>query len=151
MNEELPEVRAEFRKDRGTRDQIANIHWIIEKTREFQKNIYLCFIDCAKKPLTVCNIANCGKYLERLGYQTILPVSWETYMQVKKQQLGLDMEQQTGSRLGKEYVKAIYCHPTYLTSMQNTSCEMLSWINHKLEPTLWGEISTTSDMQMIAF
>ena len=70
-------------------------------------------------------------------------------MQVKKQQLKLYMEQQTGSKLGKEYVKAVYCHPTYLTSMQSTSCEMLGWMKHKLESRLLGEISTTSDMQMI--
>ena len=70
-------------------------------------------------------------------------------MQVKKQQLELDIEQWTGSKLGKEYVKAIYCHPAYLTSIQSTSCEMLGWMNHKLKSRLPGEISTTSDMQMI--
>ena len=70
-------------------------------------------------------------------------------MQVKKQQLESDMEQLTGSKLGKEYVKAVYCHPAYLTSMQNTSCEMLGWMNHKQESRLPGEILTTSDMQMI--
>ena len=70
-------------------------------------------------------------------------------MQVKKQQLGPDMEQWTGSKLGKEYVKAVYCHSAYLTSMQSTSCEMLGWMNHKLESRLLGEISTSSDMQMI--
>ena len=69
-------------------------------------------------------------------------------MQGKKQQLKLDMEQQTGSKLAKEYVKAIYCHSAYLTYMQSTSCEMLGWMNHKLESRLPGEISTTSDMQM---
>ena len=69
-------------------------------------------------------------------------------MQVKKQQLELDMEQQTGSKLGKEYVKAVYCHFTYLTYMQTTSCEMPGWMKHKLESRLPGEISITSDMQM---
>ena len=69
-------------------------------------------------------------------------------MQVRKQQLELDMEQQTDSKLGKEYVKAVYCHPAYLTYMQSTSCEMLGWMKHKLESRLQGEISTTSDMQM---
>ena len=69
-------------------------------------------------------------------------------MQVKKQQLELDMEQQTGSKSGKKYVKAIYFHPDYLTYMQSTSCEMLSWMKHKLESRLPGEMSTTSDMQM---
>ena len=71
-------------------------------------------------------------------------------MQVKKQQLELDMEQQTDSKLGKEYVKAVYCHPAYLTYMQSTSCEMLGWMNHKLESRLLGKISTPSDMQIMA-
>ena len=69
-------------------------------------------------------------------------------MQVKKQQLELDMEQQTDSKSGKEYVKAVYCHPAYLTSMHSTSCEMLGWMKHKLESRLPGEISITSDKQM---
>ena len=69
-------------------------------------------------------------------------------MQVKKQQLELDMEQQTGSKLEKEYVKAVYCHPAYLTYIQGPSCEMLVWMKHKLELRLPGEISVTSDMQM---
>ena len=69
-------------------------------------------------------------------------------MQVKKQQLELDMEQQTGSKSGKEYVKAVYCHPAYLTYMQSTSYEMPGWMKHKLESRLLGEISITSDMQM---
>ena len=69
-------------------------------------------------------------------------------MQVKKQQLELDMEQLTGSKSGKEYVKAVYCYPAYLTYMQSTSCEMLGWMKHKLESRLLEEISITSDMQM---
>ena len=69
-------------------------------------------------------------------------------MQVKKQQLELDMEQQTGSKLGKEYIKAVYCHPDYLNYMQSTSCEMQGWMKHKLESGVPGEISITSDMQM---
>jgi len=75
--------------------QIANIRWITEKAREFQKNIYFCFIDYAK---AVWITINCGKFLKRWEYQTTLPASWEIYMQVKKQQLELDMEQQTGSK-----------------------------------------------------
>ena len=69
-------------------------------------------------------------------------------MQVKQQQFELDMEQWTGSKLGKEYVMAVYCHPAYLTFMQSTSCEMLGWIKHKLESRLLGELSIISDMQM---
>ena len=76
--------------------------------------------------------------------------SWEICIWIKKQQLEPDMEQLTGSKLWKEYDKAIYCHPAYLTSMQNISCEMPGWMNHKLEPRLPGEISTTSYMQMIS-
>ena len=95
MNCELPDVQAGFRKGRGTRDQIANICWIIEKAREFQKNIYFCFTDYAKAFDYITT--NCGKFLKRQEYQTTWPVSWEICMQVKKQQLELDMEQQTGS------------------------------------------------------
>ena len=123
VNRELPDVQAGFRKGRGTRDQIANICWIIEKAREFQKNIYFCFMDYAKA--FDCITTNYGKFFKRWEYQTTLPASWEICMQVRKQQLELDMEQQTGSKLGKEYVKAVYCHPDYLTYMQSTSWEML--------------------------
>ena len=101
-NQELPGVQAGFRKGRGTRDQIANICWIIEKAREFQKNIYLVS-SITIKPLTVWIMTNCENLLERWEYQTILPVSWETCMQVKKQQLEPHMEQLIGSRLRKEY------------------------------------------------
>ena len=72
-------------------------------------------------------------------------------MQVKKQQLELDMEQQTSFKVGKEYVKAIHCHPAHLTYMQSTSCKMPSWMKHKLESRLPGEISVTSDMQMTPY
>ena len=95
VNRELPDVQAGFRKGRGTRDQIANIHWIIEKARKFQKNIYFCFIDYAKAFDYVDHI-NCGKFWKRWEHQTTRPVPWEICMQVKKQQLELDMEQQTG-------------------------------------------------------
>ena len=107
---ELPDVEAGFRKGRGTRDQIANICWITEKAREFQKNIYFALVTMPK-PLTVWITINCGKFWKRWEYQITWPASWEIYMQVRKQQLELDMEQQTGSKLGKEYVKAVYCHP----------------------------------------
>ena len=127
---ELPEVQAEFRKGKRTRDQIANIHLIIEKAREFQKNI--CFTDYAKA-FTVCITTICGKFFKRWEYQTTLPASWETCIQVKKQQLEPDMEQQIVSKLEKEHIKAVYCHPVYLIYMQSTSWEMLGWKKHKLE------------------
>ena len=102
MSRELPDVQAGSRKGRGTRDQIANICWIIEKAREFQKNIYFCFID-TPKPLTVWITTNCGKFWKRWEYQSPWPASREIRMQVKKQQLELDMKQQSGSKLEKEY------------------------------------------------
>ena len=102
MNRERPDVQAGFRKDRGSRDQSANIWCIIEKAREFQKNIYFCFIDYAKDFAWIT--VNSGTFLKRWEYQTTLPVSWETCMQVKKQQLEPDVEQQTGSKSGKEYI-----------------------------------------------
>ena len=97
VNRELSDVQAGFRKGRGTRDQIANIHWIMEKAREFQKNIYFCFVDYAKA-LTVWITTSCGKFWKRWEYQTTWPASWEICMKVRKQQLELDMEQQTGSK-----------------------------------------------------
>ena len=94
MNCELPDVQAGFRKGRGTRDQIANICWIMEKA-EFQKNIYFCFIDYAKAFVWIP--INCGKFWKRWEYQTTWPASWETYMQ-EAYRFELDMEQQTGSK-----------------------------------------------------
>ena len=101
------------------------------------------------KSLTVRITINYALFLKRWQYQITLPVSWETCMQVKKQQLELDMEQQTGSKSGEECIKAVYCHPDYLTYKQCTSCKMLGWMKYTLESRLPGEISTTSDMQMI--
>ena len=96
MNCELPDVQAGFRKGRGTRGQIATIH-IIKKAREFQKNIYFCFTDYVKA-FNCVDHNNCEKFWKRWEYQTTWPASWETCMQVRKQQLELDMEQQTGSK-----------------------------------------------------
>ena len=111
MNCKLPDVQAGFRKGRGTRDQIANICWVTEKAREFQKNIYFCFIDYTKA--FDSESQQTGKFFKKGEYQTTLPASWEICMWVKKQQLELDMEQQCGSKSGKEYVKPVYCHPAY--------------------------------------
>ena len=145
MNYELPDIQAGLRKDRGTRDQVANICWIIEKAREFQKNF--CFIDYIKA-FDCVDHNKLWKILKEMEYQTTWPASWEICVQVRKQQLELDMEQRTGSKLGKEYVKAVYCHHAYLTYMQSTSYEMPGWMKHKLESRLLGEISITSVMQM---
>ena len=119
VNHELPDVGAGFRKGRGIRDQIAEIHWLIEKARQFQKNVYFCFIDYAKD-FDCVHHNKLREILKEMECQTTWPASWEICMQVKKQQLELDIEQQTGSKSGKEYVKAVYCHPAYLTYMQST-------------------------------
>ena len=148
MNQELPDVQLGFWRGRGTGDQIANNCWIIEKARESQKNICYCFIEYMKA-LTMWITTNYGKFLKRWEYQTTWPLSWEICTQVKKQYLEPDMEQQTGSKSGKEYVKIVYYHPAYLTYMQSISCKMLGWMKHKLASRLPGEISNiTSDMQM---
>ena len=132
MNQELPDVQAGSRKGKGTRNQIANIHWITEKAREFQKTSIPASLT-SLKPLTVWITMNCGKFLKRWECLTTLFVSWETWVQGKKQQLELDMEQWVGWKLRKEYIKVIYCYPAYLIYMQSTSCEILGWMNHKLE------------------
>ena len=127
-------VQAGFRKGRGTKDQIANIHWIMEKAREFQKSIYFSLLTMPN-PLTVW-ITQTGKFWKRWENQTAWSAYWEICMQVRKQQLELDMEQ-AGSKSRKEYLKVIYHHPDYLTYMQNTSWETLGWMKHKLEQDCW--------------
>ena len=126
-------------------DQIANIHWIIKKVREFQEKHLLLFY-WLHQSLWLCGSQQTGKFLKGWEHQTTLPASRETCRQVKKHQLEPDMEQWTGSKLDKEYVKAVYCHSVYLTCMQSTSCEMSVWMKHKLDSRLPGEISITSDM-----
>ena len=115
---------------------------VIGKAREFQKKTSISAFLTMPKPLTVWITTNCGKFWKRWEYQATWPASWEIYIQVRKQQLELDMEQQTGS-----FVKAVYCHPAYLTYMQSTSCEMPGRMKQKLESWLLGEISITSDTQ----
>ena len=124
MNRELLGVQAEFWRGRGTRDQIANMCLIMEKGQEFLKTIYFCFFDYAKA-LDYVDHNKQWKILKEMGISDTLSDSWENCMQVKKQQLELDMEKPTGSKLGKEYNKAIYRHPAYLTSVHSILCEML--------------------------
>ena len=119
MTLELPDVPAGFRKGRGTRDQIANIRWIAEKQENSRKTSTSASLTMLK-PLTVWITTNCGEFLKRWEYQSTSPTFREICMQVKKQQLELGMKQQTGAKLGKDYVKAVYCHPAYLTSMQSS-------------------------------
>ena len=148
--------------NRGTRDQIAKICWIIGKTREFQKNICFCFIDYDKafdcvdhnklwKFLQETGIPDHLTCLQRnlyAGQEATVRNVWNN--RLEKQTVWNDsLEQQTGSKSGKEHNKAVYCHPAYLAYMQSTSSEMPGWMKHKLESRLLGEISITSDMQMI--
>ena len=142
---ELPDVQGRFRKGRGTRDQIANIRWITEKARKFQKTSTSALLT-TPKPLPVGITNKLWKVLQEMGIPDYLTSSWEICMQVKEQQL----EPEWYNRLvsNREYLKAVYCHPPYLTYMQGTAWEMLDWMKHKLESRLPGEISITSDMQM---
>ena len=103
------------------------------KKQESSRKTSISTLLTMPKPLTVWIKINCWKFLKTWEYQTTLPASWETYIQVRKQQLELDMKQQIGSKSGKEYVKAVYFHPAYLTYMQSLICEVLGWMKHKLE------------------
>ena len=147
MNWELPDVQAGFRKGRGTRHQITNFCWIIEKAREFQKSIYFWFIDYTKA-FDCVDHNKLWKILKEMGIPDHL------ICLLRNLYAGQEATVRTGhgttdcSKLGKEYVKAVYCHPAYLTYMQSTSCEMLGWVKHKLESRLPAEISITSDTQM---
>ena len=119
VNRELPDVQAGFRKGRGTRDQIANTYWIIEKAREFQKNIYFCFIDYAKA-FDCVDHNKLRKILKQMEIPDH-PICLLRNLYAGQEATELDMEQQTGSKQEKEYFKAVYCHPAYLTYMQSTS------------------------------
>ena len=136
MNLELPDVQAGLRKDRGTRDQIVNICWIIEETREFQKNIYFCFTDYTKA-IDCVDHNKLWKILKEMGISDHLTSLPKICMQLE--QLELDMEQQSGSKYEKQYIKAVYSQPAYLIYMQSISWEMPGWIKHKLESRLPGE------------
>ena len=115
------------------------------KKQESSRKTSISALLTMPKPLIVWITTNCGKFLKRWEYQTTWSVSWETGMQVKKQYLELDMKQRTGSKLGKEYVKAVYWHPAYLTSMQSTSWEMKDWKKHKLESRLAMKVKEESE------
>ena len=141
VNQEHPDVQTAFRKGRRTRDQIANICWIIGKAREFQKNTYFGFIDFAKA-FDYVEHNKLWKVLKEVGMPDDLIYLLRNCMPVKKQQLQPYMEQ-ASSKLGKEYDKAVYCHSAYLIYMQSTLCKVPSWMKHKLESGLLGEISTT--------
>ena len=147
MNRELPDVQDGFRKGRGTRDQIANIFWIIQKAREFQKNIYFCFIDYTK----VFNRVDHNK-LWKIFRQIRIPDHLTCLL--RNLHSGQEATVRTGHgttdwfQKGKGVHQAVYCHPAYLTYIHSTSCQMLGWMKHKLESRLQEEISVTSDIQM---
>ena len=146
-NQELPDVQVGFRKGRGTKYQIANIHWIIEKAREFQKASNSAS-STMLKTWTMWITTNCG-ILKEMGIPDHLTCLLRNLYAGQEATVRTGHGKRTGSKLGKEYVKAVYCHPAYLTYMQSTFCLMLGWMNHKLESRLLREILTTSDMQMI--
>ena len=148
MNRALPDVQAGFRKGRETKIKLPTSVGSSKKQEGSRKTSTSALLTMPK-PLTVWITTNCGKFWKRWEHQTTWHASWEICMQVKNQQLELDMEQQTGSKSGKEYIKAVYYHTLYLTYIQSTSWEMLGWRKHKLESRLPGEISITSNMQMI--
>ena len=147
VNCELPDVQAGFRKGRGTRDQIANIHWIIKKAREFQKNIYFCFINYAKA-FDCVDQNKLWKILKEMG----IPDHFTCLLR----NLHADQEAtvRTGHgtmdwfQIGKGVHQGCILSLAYLTHMQSTSRETLGWMKHKLDSRLLGEISITSDMQM---
>ena len=146
MNHELPDIQAGFRKGRRPEIKLPTSAGSSKKQESFRKTSISALLTMPK-PLTVWISTNCGKFFKKCEYQNTWPASWEICMQVRKQQLELDMKQQTSSKSVKEPVKAVYCHPAYLTYMQSTSWEMLGWMKHKLESRLLGEISITSDRQ----
>ena len=118
------------------------------KKQENSRKIFFCFIDYAKA-LDCVDHNKLWKILKEMGIPDHLTCSQETCMQVKKELSELDMEKWTGSKLGKEHLKAVYCHFAYLIYMQSISCTMPGWLNHRLKSRLSGEISITSDMRII--
>ena len=118
------------------------------KKQESSRKTSISALLSMPKPLAVWITINCGKFWKRWEYQTSWTASREICMKVKEQQLELDMEQWAGSKLGKKYIKAVYCHPAYLTYMQSASPKMPGWMKHELESRLLGEITITSDLQM---
>ena len=147
MTHEIPDVQAGFRRGRGTRDQIANIHWIIKKAREFQKNIYFCFTDYSK----------CFEYVDHNELWKILKeIGIQDHLTCLLRNLYADQEATVRTRhgttdwlkTGKGEGQGCVLSSCYLTYIQSKSCDMLGWMKHKLESRLLGEISITSDMQM---
>ena len=146
LNCELPDVHTGFRKGRGTIEQTANIRWIIEKAREYQKIVYLLLLHWLCQSLWLQQTEKNSPRDGNIRPPDLPPE--KSICRSGSNSLELNKEQQTGSKSRKEYVKATYCHPAYLAYMQSTSCEVLSWMKHKLESRFHGELSITSDLQM---
>ena len=147
MNHELPDVQDGFQKGRGIRDQIANICWMIKKAREFQKNIWN-FIDYAKA-FDCVDHNKLWKILQEMGIPDFLTCFLRNLYAGQEATVRTRLWTMDWFQIEKGvYVKAVYCHPAYLTYMQSTSREMLGWMKHKLESRLPGKISITSHMQM---
>ena len=141
MNHELPDIQAGFRKSRGTKDQVANIHWTIEKARQFQKKIYFCFTDYAKT-FDCVDHNKLWKILKQMGIPDHLTCLLRNLYAEQEATVRTRHGTTDWFKLGKKYVKALYCHLDYLTYMQSTSGEMLDWMTHKLGSRLPGDIST---------
>ena len=140
------DVQAGFRKGRGTRDRIVNIHWIIEKAKEFQKNVYLCS-KTMLKPLTVWITIYSGNFKE-MGIPDHLTCLLRNLCAGQEPTVRTRHGTTDWFQIGKGYIKVVYGHPAYLTYMHSTSWETLGWKKHKLESRLPGEISKTTDVQM---
>ena len=147
VNHELPDVQAGFRKDRGTRNQVANISWIIEKVRELQKNIYFCLIIYAKA-FDCVDHNKLWKILLEMGIPDHLTCLLRNLYAGQEATVRTGHETTDWFQIRKGVHEAVYCHPAYLTYMQSTSCKMLGWMKHMLESRLPREISITSDRQM---
>ena len=147
MNWELPDVQAEFRKGRGATEQIANIPWIIEKAREFLKNVYFCFIDYAKA-FDGVDHRKLWKFLKEMWIPDHLTCFLRNLYADQDATVRIPHEAVNWFKIGKKYIKAVYRHLAYLTYMQSISYEMPNWMTHKLESRFQGEISTISDIHM---
>ena len=132
VNYEVPDVQAGFRKAEEPEIKLPTSIGS-SKEQESSKKTSTFALLTTPKPFTVWITTNCGKFFKRWEYQTTWSALWEICTQAKQQQVEPDMEQQTGSKSGKECIQAVYCHPAYITYMQATSCEMPSWMKHKLE------------------
>ena len=147
MNWKVPDVQAGFRKNRGTRDQISNIHWIIEKSREFQKNIYFCFIDYAKV-FDCVDHNKLWKILKEIGIPDDMTFFLRNLYAGQEATVRTRQGATDWIQTGKGVLQDVYSYPVYLTSIQSTSYKMPGWMKHKLESRLTGKVSIASDMQM---